>query len=68
MLRLVPVTGPAGTSRIVPTLRAHYGFQSTGAHFLDFASIKLDVDERPKDLFNSLQNTVRFSLMKILLV
>ena len=32
-------------------IRAHYGFQSTSAHFLDFASIKLDVNERPEDLF-----------------
>ena len=32
-------------------IRAHNGSQSTGAHFLDFSSIKLDVDERPEDLF-----------------
>ena len=32
-------------------IRAHYGFQSTGAHFLDLSSIKLEVDERPEDLF-----------------
>ena len=32
-------------------IRAHYGFQSTSAHFLDFASIKLDVNERLEDLF-----------------
>ena len=32
-------------------IRAHYGFQSTGAHFLHFASIKLNVYECPEDLF-----------------
>ena len=26
-------------------IRLHYGFQSTGAHFLDFATIKLEPDE-----------------------
>ena len=35
-------------------IRAHFGFQSTGAHFLDFANIKLEVDERPEDLFQRL--------------
>ena len=31
-------------------IRAHYGFQSTSACFLDFSNIKREVDERPKDL------------------
>ena len=31
-------------------IRLHYGFQSTGAHFLDFSDIKLEPDERPEDL------------------
>ena len=30
-------------------IRAHYGFQSTGAHFLDFSNIRLEPDERPED-------------------
>ena len=33
-------------------IRAHYGFQSTGARFLDFSNIKLEVDERPKIYFS----------------
>ena len=37
-------------------IRAHYGFQATGAHFLDSASMKLDVDERPDDLFQRLMS------------
>ena len=32
-------------------IRQHYGFQSTGAHFLDLASIHLQPHERPEDLF-----------------
>ena len=44
-------------------IRAHYGFQSTGAHFLDFASIKLDVDERPEDLFQQLISFIEDNLL-----
>ena len=35
-------------------IRAHYGFQSTGAHFLDLADFKLEQDECPEDLFQRL--------------
>jgi len=35
-------------------IRQHYGFQSTGAHFLYLASIHLQPDERPEDLFKRL--------------
>ena len=35
-------------------IRQHYGFQSTGAHFLDLASKRLQPDERPEDLFQLL--------------
>ena len=35
-------------------IRAHYGFQSTGAHFLDFNDIRLEPDERPEDLYQRL--------------
>ena len=35
-------------------IRAHYGFQSTGAHFLDFNNIRLEPDERPEDLYQRL--------------
>ena len=33
-------------------IRTHFGFQSTGAHFLDFDAIQLEPGERPEDLFN----------------
>ena len=35
-------------------IRLHYGFQSTGAHFIDFAAIKREPDERPEDLYQRL--------------
>ena len=35
-------------------IRAHYGFQSTGSHFLDLAEFKLEHEERPEDLFQRL--------------
>ena len=44
-------------------IRAHYGFQSTGAHFLDFSNIKLEVDERPEDLFQRLMSFTEDNLL-----
>ena len=35
-------------------LRQHFGFQSSGAHFLDLANIKLQPGERHEDLFQRL--------------
>ena len=34
--------------------RSHFGFQSTGFHFLDLADFKLENEERPEDLFQRL--------------
>lgn len=45
------------------SIRAHYGFQSTGAHFLDFMNIQLKHDERPEDLFQRLMAFVEDSLL-----
>lgn len=35
-------------------IRMHFGFQCTGAHFIDFTDIKLETNERPEDLFQRL--------------
>ena len=35
-------------------IREHYGFQSTGAHFLDLADIVLQPGEKPQDLYQRL--------------
>ena len=45
------VKGSTSIDGIWQTIRLHFGFQSTGAHFIDFASIKLEHNERPEDLY-----------------
>ena len=45
------------------SIRLHYGFQSTGAHFIDFNSIKLEPGERLEDLFQRLQCFVKDNLL-----
>ena len=47
------VKNSTSISSVWQAIRAHYGFQSTGARFLDFSNIKLEVDERPEDLLMS---------------
>ena len=46
------------------TIRAHFGFQVTGAHFLDFACSHLEADERPEDLFQRLMAFVEDTLLR----
>lgn len=36
------------------TIRQHFRFQITGAHFIDFADIHLEGNERPEDLYKRL--------------
>ena len=45
-------------------IRQHYGFQLSGAHFLDFNDIKLEPDERPEDLYQRLVSFVEDNLLK----
>ena len=46
-------------------IRQHYGFQSTGAHFLDLASVRLQPDERPEDLFQRLMAFFEDNLLSV---
>ena len=46
------------------TIRQHFGFQITGAHFIDFADIDLEPNERPKDLYQRLIAFVEDVLLK----
>jgi len=46
------------------TIRLHFGFQTTGGHFLDLDDIHLNPDERPEDLFQRLMAFVEDSLIK----
>ena len=51
-------------SDIWQTIRLHYGFQSSGAHFLDMADIRLEADERPEDLYQRLMSFVDDNLLQ----
>ena len=44
-------------------IRLHFGFQTTGSHFLDFDNIRLLPDERPEDLFQRLVSFAEDSLL-----
>ena len=50
------VKNSTSISSVWQAIRAHYGFQCTCARFLDFSNIKLEVDERPEDLFQRLMS------------
>ena len=45
------------------TIRQHFGFQATGAQFIDFSDIHLAADERPEDLYQRLMAFVEDSLL-----
>ena len=44
------VKNSTSLNAIWQSIRLHYGFQSSGFHFLDLAEIKLEARERPEDL------------------
>ena len=44
-------------------IREHFGFQITGAHFLDSGKLHLEADERPEDLFQRLMAFVEDTLL-----
>ena len=46
------------------TIRQHFGFQVTGAQFIDFSDIHLAADERPEDLYQRLMAFVEDSLLR----
>ena len=46
-------------------IRLHYGFQSTGAHFLDLSNIHLSPDERPEDLYQRLMAFFEDNLLNV---
>ena len=58
------VKNSTSLSTIWQAIRAHFGFQSTGAHFLDFNDIHLEPDERPEDLYQRLVSFVEDNLLK----
>ena len=42
----------------------HFGFEATGAHFLDFSEIQLEHDERPEDLYQRFMAFTEDSLLR----
>ena len=57
------VKNSTSVKAIWQTIRLHYGFQSTGAHFLEFNNITFEVDERPEDLYQRLMSFIEDSLL-----
>ena len=45
------------------SIRSHFGFQSTGAHLLDFADMNLEPGEKPEDLYQRLMAFVEDNLL-----
>ena len=56
------VKTPTSVQSISQAIRMHYGFQSTGAHFLN-CNIKLEQDERPEDLYQRLMSFTEDNLL-----
>ncbi len=45
-------------------IREHYGFHSTGGHFLDISTIKQEASERPEDLYQRIFMFMEDNLLK----
>ena len=45
------------------SIRLHYGFQTTGAHFLDFNNIQLEAGKRHEDLYQRLISLLEDNLL-----
>ena len=58
------VKNPTSLDNIWQSIRLHNGFQSTGAHFIDFAAIKFQADERPEDLYQRIVAFIEDNLLK----
>ena len=58
------VRNSVSINNIWQSIRLHFGFQSTGGHFLDLDQIHLEPNERPEDLYQRLSSFVDDNLMK----
>ena len=58
------VRNSTSLEQVWQTIRAHFGFQASGAHFLDFTDIQLNHNERPQDLFQRLMAFCEDNLLK----
>ena len=57
------IKNSTSVDQIWQSIRAHFGFQSTGAHLLDLVNIKSKPDERPEDLYQRLMAFVEDNLL-----
>ena len=57
------VKNSTSMSSIWQAIRLHFGFQSTGAHFLNFTNITLAPAERPEDLYQLLMSFIEDNLL-----
>ena len=57
------VKNSTSMSSIWQAIRLHFGFQSTGAHFLGFNNITLAPAERPEDLYQRLMSFIEDNLL-----
>ena len=58
------MTNSTSLTTLWQTIRLHYGFQSTGSHFIDVVDIHLQQDERPDDLYRRLVAFVEDNLLQ----
>jgi hypothetical protein len=58
------VKGSTSVDCIWQSIRTHYGFQSTGAHFIDLADLRLESEERPEDLYQRIMAFVEDNLLR----
>ena len=58
------VKNSTSIDQIWQSIRRHYGFQTTGAHFIDFDFICFDPSERPEDLFQRVTAFVEDNLLR----
>ena len=58
------VKNSTSVNQIWQDIRLHFGFQSSGSHFLDFNNIHLEPGERPEDLYQRLNSFVEDNLLK----
>ena len=58
------VKNSTSVESIWQAIRLHFGYQSTGAHFIDFTDIRLNPDERPEDLYQRLMAFIEDNLLQ----
>ena len=46
-------------------IRSHFGFQTSGSHFLNLCDIRMETGERPEDLFQCLQSFIEDNLLTV---